>query len=156
MKSPLVVIDVQDSFIDSLRADKELYLDHVCKAVKKARSEERLVVLVQYQGEGPTNARVRKVLAGYKHRTIVYKRRNGGATEVHNRLQKLLPGAKRLTVCGVNLDCCVLETVQGLIWKGYACRIVRKATCNTWMGYYRPADDGWTRKNLSIAGVVPS
>jgi nicotinamidase-related amidase len=153
MKSPLVVIDVQDAFIDSLRDDKELYLDHVCKEVRKARSQNRLVILVQYRGEGPTNTRIRKALAGYPNRTIVYKRHNGGATEVHNRLQKLLPKAKRLAVCGVNLDCCVLETVQGLIWKGYTCRIILKATCNTWMGYYLPADDGWPVKNLSVAGV---
>lgn len=151
MKSPLVVIDVQDVFLNNLH-NKEVYIDHVCDVVEKAKAQERLVMLVQYQGEGPTNIRVRKALAGYPHRTTVYKKHNGGAVEILNRLERLQPGTKSLTICGINLDCCVLETVQGLVWRGYICRIVREATCNSWIGFYEPADDDFTRRVWATSG----
>lgn len=140
MSSPLVVIDIQDVFINQLGEGKAELLRHVTKAMQKARREKRHVVLVQYHREGPLNVGLHVALKGYSNWSKVIKKRDDGSKEIHTHLSKKFSGVKTLTVCGVNLDCCVLETVAGLLELGYKCRIVKEATCNTYHDGYLPAD----------------
>lgn len=152
MKWPLVVIDVQDDFLVPLQSDTDKYLDQVVKAVRRARRIRRHIILLQYASSGSTNQRVRAELKGYDQYTIVYKRKNGGAAPLTTKLKQILPAARTLLICGINLEYCVRDTVHGLVWRDYRCHILRKATCNAFKGYYEPADEGFLERAF-VGGV---
>lgn len=50
------------------------------------------------------------------------------------RLHKWIKGKQKVsfTVCGVNLDACVHDTVESLKYKGHTVRIIPEATRNVW------------------------
>lgn len=146
-RSPLVVIDMQDDFLRKLRKeDREELVSCVVELVKKARAENRPIVLVTYKGSGPTLYDIQKHLKGYLLLYRVPKTDNDGSEELNKLFDTLRVKPKTLTVCGVNLSHCVLETVSGLIARGYKCRVVKESTANSDGDFLERLDDSFDVK----------
>ena len=154
--TPLIVIDVQDRFINDLDFEKPLLVAQVVKAVRKARKENRHIFLVQYRGHGPTNRSVKKAVANYDKVHIVTKYADNGGLEVWDALQSKKVRHKTLTVCGVNLGACVASTVNDLVYRGYKCRLVKEATVNTWDAYAPMAKTYFSLNKGTARQIHPS
>src|SRR5690349_19681763 len=138
--SPLIVVDVQDHFISQMGRRKAKYLRRVLAVVEAAKEARRPIFLLEYFDFGPTHPKVTEALAGYRRKFVVQKHQDDGSAQVQAVMMKKL-GAKTLaasqrlkkrtlTLCGVNLTACVIETVIGLITKGFTCQVVSAASAN--------------------------
>lgn len=146
-KDPLVVIDIQPSFLRDLKEDRSKYLTRVLHVVHKAKSEQRPVLCVYYEAQGEVQDSLRQLLKGYDLYASVGKWIDDGSVNVIKALQKKGWGKRKSVIlCGINLDCCVAETVAGLVISGYKCKVLAEATCNAYNGWYQPADEGWVNR----------
>lgn len=137
MLTPLLVIDVQPDFLADLEepSDEKAYLREVCRVVRQAVKQKRKIILLEYEGAGTTHVKVRSLLKAYPHK-IITKLNDDGGEEVHAYAKE--KKITSFTVIGMNLDCCVSDTVKSLLNYGYSCRILGKATINAWEGYLPP------------------
>lgn len=146
-RSPLVIIDMQNDYLRNLRGEaREELVSCVVELVKKARAKNRPIVLVTYKGSGPTIHDIQKHLKGYLLLHRVPKRDNDGSEELNELFDTWRVKPKTLTVCGVNLSHCVLETVSGLIARGYRCRVVKESTANSDGEFLERLDDSFDVK----------
>lgn len=123
----LLIIDMQKSF----EASCDPKTIEECKAlIGQAKSNKEPIILVEYKGSGSTLRQLTKLLTQYPHKHIVKKRCDDGTKEVNDYIFKKRLKINEFKVCGVNSDCCVLETSTGLARLGYQINIVKKA-CNT-------------------------
>jgi len=149
-KDPLIVIDIQPSFLQDLGEDRRKYLTRVLRAVQKAKNEYRPVLCVYYEGQGVVQSTLRQLLKDYDLYSSVGKFIDDGSTNVIKALQKKGWGKRKsLILCGINLDCCVAETVAGLVTNGYKCKVLASATCNAYNGWYQPADGAWIARTYA-------
>lgn len=168
VKHPLIVIDVQDYFLEGFHG-KDALITNVVKAIEQAKSHNQLVTLVEYDiGEMwasfngysveqamKTTARVWDAIRGYPNTELVVKYTDDGSREVrHALLNHGLP--KIVNVCGINRDVCVLSTCWGLQAKGIEPRVIREASCNA--EEYAPFDTirghDWTQANgVQVRGL---
>jgi nicotinamidase-related amidase len=64
----------------------------------------------------------------------VVKYQNDGSSALEKPLKKR--GITHVFLCGVNLDCCVVDTAMGLIQEGFTAEIIKEASAT---------DTPWTR-----------
>ena len=119
----LVIIDMQWEF----RGTAERALGGVIKAIRNAKKNCSSIMVVEYANSGHTLGEVAQVLKNYPKVYTVRKSSDDGSAEVKHALLKHKL-SKNLRVCGVNLNCCVAETVDGLL---NFCRVtvLKNAVC---------------------------
>src|SRR5574339_388350 len=108
----LVVVDMQSSFE---AANSRRVRENCKREIKRAMDNGAAIIFVEYVGQGPTIPSLVKPTDDYPRTFITRKDDDDGSREVAKVIRdNNLPG-KRIKVCGVNTDCCVLETVSGLV-----------------------------------------
>lgn len=129
MSYVLLVIDMQTAF----RAAKNKKTQKNCiLEIKKAMDKEYPIVFLEYEECGKTLPTLLGVLTSsqYNKFYIVKKSSNDGSSKLLNFFKKKGLPRTDMRVCGVNTDCCVLETVEGLdakLSKQFKIQVVEKA-----------------------------
>jgi nicotinamidase-related amidase len=84
--------------------------------IKKAIKQNAPIVFVEYKSYGKTVEKLTQLVSktNYTNVYTITKMSNNGAREIDKLLREKRLPKNHLRVCGVNTDCCVLETVDGL------------------------------------------
>lgn len=104
----LIVVDMQERFSASTRAR---VLKNCQREITQAVLDDAHIIFLEYRYCGPTLPNLKEVL----HSKCTFKEKwsDDGSAEVESEVVlNRLP--KHFKVCGVNTDCCVYSTVQGL------------------------------------------
>ena len=127
MLSPLVVIDMQESYAHT--GNKTL-LKNVVKHVREAKKAKVPIIIVEFANYGETRNEIMKLLRKrYKNHVVVQKHACNGSPEVKKVLEKdfgiLAPAT--LNLCGVFTQDCVAKTAKGLVEKGFEINVIEEA-----------------------------
>lgn len=130
MAQPLVIIDMQDTF---LSADEGNYysrcIKNVARQIKLAKRRGDHILVVEYVhgphkvinkkscATAPTTSSLNNLLKNYKNKVYVYKRDNDGGLEILQTLKSKKIPHKNVRVCGVYANYCVRETVTTMAEK---------------------------------------
>lgn len=133
----LVVVDMQPMF--SASSDPAT-LRAVEAEVQRAVAGGFPVVILEYALCGNTYPSLLQFLDGYPKLVIKIKHDDCGSREVTEACREHNWGMQVFRICGVNTDCCVHDTVEGLVFAvpGTIVEVVREA-CNS----ERPKDRAW-------------
>jgi len=138
MPTTLVVIDMQPEFE---AANDPKCIVGVAKQIWMAQQQKWPIVLVEYSGCGETHDVFADMLKGYSSKARISKTDDDGSLEVVRCLRRRKFPHHRLRICGVNADCCVYETVEGLLYRLEKSHIeLAKEACATEYG-----DIDWRR-----------
>ena len=136
----LIVIDMQASFPAACDPNTIIAVTH---EIVVAQQQGRPIVLVEYKNCGPSHSGFYKLLQGYAHKSHIHKPADDGSKEILRAIRRRKFDEKQLRVCGVNSDCCVRVTVEGLLTRAPSSKItVIKSACGTeynsgsWDQYY--------------------
>lgn len=114
MRTPLVIIDVQNGFYGS---DDPVLLKNIIREIRLAKKRESHVYLVEYEDEGRTLIELRRLLTGYRKTHILTKDDDDGSSWLLEAFSKLAEIPEKIRVCGLYTTCCVAETITGLVIK---------------------------------------
>lgn len=136
----LVIIDMQEEFE---AASHDHTLNEIEKQIGRARLYDWPVLLVEYRNRygakhQRTVTRLRDLLKGYRKCHQVIKDDDDGSVEVMAAALTHKVDLDTVRFCGVNSDCCVADTVKGLLdyLPQMQVELVRKG-CNSEDGYGR-------------------
>ena len=121
----LVVVDMQEKFNT---AQHPPTIDGCIKAISRFKERQNAIIFLEYWNAGITNPSLMKIVEGYDNFTIMKKSQDDGSQEVLEALS--IKTHYRLWVCGVNIDACVIDTVEGCIKKGFSVVTVIRNACN--------------------------
>lgn len=118
----LLVIDCQKDFYTS-----KVIMPEVLKWIRLAIYNSWPVVVLEFEGYGPTHSSIQNTLKHYALSTTVVKQQNGGGHEVDITLTThQFP--RSIVAVGVNRGYCVHDTVSTLARYGNQVEVVEKAT----------------------------
>lgn len=147
----LVIVDMQEAFIDELKFDehKEL-VNGVCDAVKLFKKYDLPIIALQYRMEHGfdlllkkdrqeyqeymcTNKYVLDTIGDYKNFYVRWKNDDDGSLQVKSCVNKFKLD-RDLYLCGVNAGACVMATWAGLTMRGqcFASKAISNITRNVW------------------------
>lgn len=111
-KPALVIIDMQPQEFESARDRKttEAILCYVEESIKR----EEPIIIVEYVGCGPTADSIIDAVSDYDEAYFVTKHGADGAGELRDTIFAKNLKVSEFLICGVNLSCCIRETVEGL------------------------------------------
>lgn len=128
----LVIVDMQESFLDS---DQRRVKMHCKRLIKKAVQDRAPIIFLEYKGYGPTMDPLIKALGNYKNAYFLEKDDPDGSSEVQKALLKWKLPSNRLCIAGVNTDQCVFETATVLTGRLPKARIeVHADACDSCFG----------------------
>lgn len=148
----LIIIDMQDEFESSKHPALNT---NISKQIRKSMEYGFPIVFVKYSGSGPVNHNLLNLVNNYDNKHFVTKDEDDGSPALRGFFRRTTfrsffgknPSvySRNLVVCGVNTNCCVQETVLGLINGSiFPIRItVPVNCCNTDCGM-------WTPENANI------
>ena len=107
-KTTLCVVDMQPYFSKTaLRCLNEVLIE-----IKKAKRRNAAIVILEYDGLGPSYDEIDKLIEGYPHCAITSKSLDGGGEELLNELECYNWPADKVRFVGVNRSYCVRSTVK--------------------------------------------
>lgn len=113
MPSPtLVVVDMQPHF-DAARNPN--VVASVTREIIKTILSDGSVIFLEYEGCGPTIPALFDLTKGYRKRSRIQKPDDDGSKEVKSCLKRREFDDNYIRVCGVNAECCVYSTIEGLL-----------------------------------------
>jgi nicotinamidase-related amidase len=137
----LVIVDMQPIFRASREPNTVIAVAH---EIVVAKQNNHPIVIVEYAQSGRTHAGFDDLLKGYRHKARISKWNDDGSVEVIRALKRRNFPMQTIRVCGVNADCCVYETVTGLLYRLSKTQIeIVKKACNTestdfnWREYHK-------------------
>ncbi len=133
MSYTLVVVDLQEQFV-APNENKKL-ITNCIREIKKARDNQAKIILVEYYGCGRILPVIQAAASRYDGTVYVTKHYDDGSNEIISKLDPMY--SSKLKICGVNTECCIIQTVVGLSKKlrsGSVIEVVHDA-CATSFGY---------------------
>ncbi len=115
MPATLIVVDMQPSFT---AANKPSIIVGVTREILEAKRRNWGIIFLEYKPTdemGRTHEGFSSLIRGYRHKARVTKNDDDGSLEVVKAIRRREFGKRTLRVCGVNVDCCVFDTVNGLL-----------------------------------------
>lgn len=110
-KFVLVIIDMQAYFLSALDKDT---IKACRREIRFAIKNECPIIFVEYSGNGETIYALKDLVNDYKKVSFIEKCDNDGSHEIAQEIRAIRSNSLKLRVCGVNVDCCVFDTVLGL------------------------------------------
>jgi nicotinamidase-related amidase len=109
----LCIIDMQDFFV---RPNTRV-ANNCEREIRQAIADRAGILLVEYETCGTTIHQLTKLKEEFPHARIyhVTKTNDDGSYEILNACYKFGLDSSKIKVCGVNTDCCVYQTIIGLI-----------------------------------------
>ena len=129
MPATLVVVDMQPEFE---AANEPNVLVAVAREILEAKRNKWPIVVVEYRGGfnlAETHQGLRSLLKGYSKKARIGKDDDDGSMEVVRAIRRRKFNEKTLRICGVNTDCCVAATVNGLLGRSQANLQIVKDAC---------------------------
>jgi len=129
MSYTLIIVDMQACFSASTKKT----VQRNCQIeIRKAIKNNANIVFLEFEGYGPTLSSLTDIVAdaNYSKNYRAIKPINDGSESVLSLLRKKKLPRTNFRVCGVNTDCCVYSTVEGLdvkISKNLKIEVVSKA-----------------------------
>lgn len=129
LKKTLVVVDMQPCFEASNDPNTIIA---VTNEIMVAKQNNDAIIMVEYDSSGRSHCGFDAILKDYYYKSKITKKNDDGSKEIIRALKRRKFPARILRVCGVNTDCCVFDTVLGLLngLKNTKIELVKKA-CNT-------------------------
>jgi nicotinamidase-related amidase len=129
MSYTLIIVDMQARFS---AATKKIVQRNCQVEIRKAIKNNIPIVFLEFEDCGPTLRSLTDIVANanYSYAYKAVKPINDGSEHVLSLLRKKKLPRTDFRVCGVNTDCCVLSTVEGLdskIAKKLKIEVVSKA-----------------------------
>ena len=112
MKDALLIIDLQDEFIDMKLDSYQMFIAQVVTCIKQYKKLKKPILLVDYYDSGETVPEITKAIGTYERCYPILKDDEDGSWQIAHVVEKLK--LNKLHISGVNGCACVLETVQGL------------------------------------------
>lgn len=138
MPATRIVIDAQPFFDAANTPD---FVVGLTAELLQAKQEGAHVLFVEYRDSGRTHQSVLNLLRGYPRKRRLVKQADDGSREIARVLLDHAIPRDVLRVCGVNSDCCVLSTVNGLRGRLPQTQIqVVKSACARDPAWERPFD----------------
>lgn len=137
----LVVVDMQSGFDSASEPD---VVASVAREIIQTKANNGAIIFVEYEGCFPTFKGLLGLTKNYALRSRITKRQDDGSLEVIKCIKRRSFYDKDIRVCGVNADCCVYATVEGLLKKMPQSRVeLIKDACGwscgnrgiSWSGY---------------------
>ena len=125
----LVIIDMQETFYETARSKRTIA--ECQRLIKKFKHRNEPIVVLEYLTWGETIPEITSLLKDSKH-LVLKKNLDDGSVALDRKFHKQKKNI-RFVVAGVNIGACVMDTVCGLIKKGYHVKVIRKA-CNGYRG----------------------
>ena len=116
----LVIIDMQgyylyqNSFSEKENREVLVLKRNICDLIKKFKDSNLPIIVVEYEGNGPTINEIRHLLVDYSESSFLIKGDCDGSDVIHDEIQKR-DFSNNLNVCGIYSDQCVKQTVEGLL-----------------------------------------
>lgn len=145
----LIIIDMQPHTFETSRDENTILA--CIRAIEKAIEDDIPIIVVEYEGCGRTNQRLRGYLDGYEHTRYVVKNSDSGAKIIIECIEQNDWDIKTFRVCGVNTQCCVASTIRILVRKFDKQIEVIKDGCNT---VPSAKDDCFDSKTFNNKNVV--
>lgn len=114
LERTLVIIDMQDHFVDTNKPLLYDLVSTICKLIKHAKQEKWAIIIVEYLDTSHTNTTIVECLGDYPHQETVIKQNEDGGREIVECLNNNRTWSLNLLVCGVYGHQCVASTVAGL------------------------------------------
>jgi hypothetical protein len=113
MNYTLAVIDLQYHF--GVEPNTPV-VDNAEREIRQAVQDDAGVLLVEYEGCGPTLEQLTKLTPDYPNAKIfsITKRWDGGANEIIQAIGQYQLTDIYIKLAGINTDCCVYYTAAGL------------------------------------------
>lgn len=140
MPYTLVVVDMQDEFDAALNPSVVI---GVTKEILRAIKTNSPVLFLEYKNCGPTHRGLLDLVKGYPRKARITKAGDDGSLEAIKAVQRKEWPFRHMRVCGVNTDCCVWSTVEGILKRTENTQVeVVKEACGTcirfdWRQYIR-------------------
>ena len=129
MPATLIVIDMQVSFPAACEPNVVIA---VTREIMEAKQRGEPIILVEYKGCGPSHSEFYNILKGYPYKSHICKSDDDGSREILRAIRRRKFDHSELRICGVNFDCCVKHTVEGLLHQSPHSRItVVKSACGS-------------------------
>lgn len=115
MPATLVIVDMQPHFV---AANTPGVIVGVTREILEAKRRKSGIIFLEYKPTdemGRTHEGLFSLIKGYPHKARVTKDDDDGSLEVVKALRRRGFAKHTLRVCGVNTDCCVYETIVGLL-----------------------------------------
>lgn len=125
MKNALVVVDMQRGFPAAL---SKKTIRNVVKEIQRARARNDLIIILRYTYCGNVLKPILDAVRGYENLVRVNKNDDDGSHDI----KRYLADGMKIRICGVNTDCCVRDTAEGVsqIFKKSVVQVIMRA-CNT-------------------------
>ncbi len=109
----LIVVDCQPGF--GITDDMDLVKNTV-KKIQEFKERNDPVIVLEFRGHKRTVNSILELIEDYPDGVILEKSYNDGSDEIKDHLyhHTHIPDIDEAQFCGVNLDCCVLDTAIGL------------------------------------------
>lgn len=111
MSYVLLIVDMQPEFS---AANGKRVLNNCKRELRKAMIENASIIFLEYDGCGTTNTDLVDLVDGYNKVWFETKGDDDGSEEAEFVIRSHRCSKTVIKVCGVNTDCCVRYTVQGL------------------------------------------
>ncbi len=132
MTEALIIIDMQKGFWSAKRCKRTI---NACvNQIHRARRLSMPIYIVEFRGYQDTIQPLLDAVEGYDKFSFVFKEYNDGSQELANMFAQDSFKPSKMYICGVNIEACVLNTVEGLM-DIFPCAEyhVIKPACNTEM-----------------------
>jgi len=103
----LVVVDVQDHFGGSVHI-----INSCMEVIRLAMKKNMRIFLLEYKGCGPTNNKIKSLLALYHSVYVLLKHGLSGSYALQKAFDRMNLYPRNVYVCGVYTDWCVEATVH--------------------------------------------
>lgn len=108
----LVVVDMQYCF-EAVFCEK--LLNEVVTEIKLAKRWRFPILFLEYDDSKSTLLQLVQLVKGYKKSAFALKHIDDGSNVVHRVIKRKNWPHSLIRLCGVNSDCCVYSTVQGML-----------------------------------------
>lgn len=119
-KLALIVVDMQDFFLEKIPTEKrKTLINDQASVINYAAKNKLPVIVLEYKGRGRTIGALRSRLKFVPDLHVIVKENNGGFTKtiLDDTLRNL--GTKEILLMGVTASGCVQDTAIGALRRGY-------------------------------------
>ncbi len=128
MPSTLVIVDMQEPFKAAMEMS---VIVGVAAEIAVQRQHGGDIVFLEYKYMGETHRELTDLVKGYANKARVTKVDDDGSKELLKVVRRRGFWDQNFRVCGVNTDCCVWSTVEGILQRTSAEVEVVKNACGT-------------------------
>lgn len=130
-KPILVIIDMQEHFGS---ASNPKTIAACQKLIASSILQFNPIIFVEYSGHGSTLPALMNMVETYEPKFRLHKSQDDGSASIQECLDRCKVIPRKLVVCGVNTNYCVLNTVQGLHVSrhNYQIDVVEEACNDQW------------------------